>query len=88
MATFTISLPEELKKRIDEHPEINWAEYLKKRFEQRIKELVKFEELKGKKVPDVIYTDPATEKQVGDALNEMKREESISDILYIRDLME
>ena len=47
MATFTVSIPEELKKRIDEHPEINWAEYLKKRFEQRIKELIKFEELKN-----------------------------------------
>ena len=46
MATFTISIPEDLKRKIDEHPEINWAEYLKKRFEQRIKELSKFEELK------------------------------------------
>ena len=47
MATFTISIPKELKKRIDEHPEINWAEYLKKRFEQIIKELSKFQELKN-----------------------------------------
>ena len=47
MATFTVSIPEELKKKLDEHPEINWAEYLKKRFEQRIKELIKFEELKN-----------------------------------------
>ncbi len=47
MATFTISIPEDLKKKIDEHPEINWAEYLKQRFELRIKELRKFEELKN-----------------------------------------
>ena len=47
MATFTMSMPEELKKKIDEYPEINWAEYLKKRFEQRMKELSKFEELKS-----------------------------------------
>jgi len=47
MATFTISIQEELKKKIDEHPEINWAEYLKKRFEIRLKELTKFEELKN-----------------------------------------
>ncbi len=47
MATFTLSIPEELKKKIDEHPEINWAEYLKKRFEKRVKELKKFEELKN-----------------------------------------
>ena len=47
MATFTISIPEELKKRIDEYPEINWAEYLKQRFEIRVKDLKKFEELKN-----------------------------------------
>lgn len=47
MATFTVSIPEELKKKIDEHPEVNWAEYLKKRFEIRMKELKKFEELKN-----------------------------------------
>lgn len=45
--TFTISIPDELKKKIDSHPDINWAEYLKKRFEIRIKELKKFEELKN-----------------------------------------
>ena len=47
MATFTVSIPEDLKKRIDERPDINWAEYLKKRFEVRVKELNKFEELKN-----------------------------------------
>ena len=46
MATFTISIPEDLKKKIDACPEINWAKYPKKRFEQRIRELSKFEELK------------------------------------------
>jgi hypothetical protein len=47
METFTVSIPEELKKKMDEHSEINWAEYLKKRLEIRIKELRKFEELKN-----------------------------------------
>lgn len=47
MATFTISIPEELKKRIDEHPEINWTEYLKQKFIDRMKEFQKFEELKN-----------------------------------------
>ena len=47
MATFTVSIPEELKKRIEEHTEINWAEYLKKRFDEKMKELRKFEELKN-----------------------------------------
>jgi predicted metal-dependent peptidase len=47
MATFTVSVPDELKKEMDKHPEINWAEYLKKRFEIRLKEFQKFEELKN-----------------------------------------
>lgn len=47
MATFTVSIPEELKREMNEHPEINWAEYLKKRFEIRLKEFKKFEELKN-----------------------------------------
>ncbi|MFH1181430.1 MAG: hypothetical protein V1702_00565 [Candidatus Woesearchaeota archaeon] len=47
METFTVSIPGELKKKIDEHPEINWAEYLKQRFERRVCEFKKFEELKN-----------------------------------------
>jgi len=48
MATFTVSISEELKKKIDDHPEINWAGYLRKRFESIAKQLKKFEELKNK----------------------------------------
>jgi len=47
MATFTVSIPSEIKKEMNEHPEINWPEYLKKKFEERLKELKKFEELKN-----------------------------------------
>lgn len=47
METFTISISNELKKKIDEHPEINWAEYLKQRFILKIEELKKFEELRN-----------------------------------------
>ena len=46
MATFTVSIPEKLKKRLDEFPSINWPEYLKERFEVRIAEFRKFEQLK------------------------------------------
>ncbi len=48
MATFTISLPEDLKKEVDKHPEINFPEYLKQKFQLKIKEFRKFEELKNK----------------------------------------
>ena len=47
MVTFTISIPDDLKKKIEGHPEINWAEFIKQKFEQRIKEFKKFEELKN-----------------------------------------
>lgn len=48
MATFTVSIPKELKEEIDKYPEVNLAEYLKKRFEITIKELKKFQEFKNK----------------------------------------
>lgn len=47
LTTFTVSIPDDLKKKLDEHPEINWAEYIKQRFEVRIKEFQKFEELRN-----------------------------------------
>ena len=45
MASFTVSIPDELKKELDKHPEINWPEYLKERFEIKVRQLRKFEEL-------------------------------------------
>lgn len=48
MATFTVSIPVKLKKKIEEHPQVNWPEYLKKRFEIRLKQLNKFQELLNK----------------------------------------
>ncbi|MFH0875603.1 MAG: hypothetical protein V1859_06710 [archaeon] len=48
MATFTVSIPDELKKRLDRHPEINWSEYLKARFAVKLQQLKKFEELVNK----------------------------------------
>lgn len=48
MATFTVSIPKELKEDMDRYPEINLAEYLKKQFHVRLKELMKFEQLKHK----------------------------------------
>jgi len=45
MATFTVSIPKELKEKMDKHPHINWPEYIKERFEIKLKQLRKFEEL-------------------------------------------
>jgi len=45
MTTFTVAIPDELKKRLEGLPEVNWAEYLKKQFEAKMQQLRKFEEL-------------------------------------------
>lgn len=47
MATLTVSIPDELKKRLDQHPDINWSAYLRERFILRLKQLKKFEAIAG-----------------------------------------
>lgn len=47
LTTFTVSIPDELKRKLDQHPEIHWAEYIKQRLEVRAKELQKYEELRA-----------------------------------------
>ena len=50
MATLTVSIPKDLKKKLDKHPEINWSAYLKERFTLKVRQLRKFEELVNKGV--------------------------------------
>ena len=45
MASFTVSISDDLKKELDRHPEINWAEYLRGRFEFKVKQLRRYEEM-------------------------------------------
>ena len=45
MASFTVHIPDDLKKKMNELPEINWPEYIKQRFEVRLAQLEKFEQL-------------------------------------------
>lgn len=45
MAFFTLHIPDDLKKKMGEHPEVNWPEYIKQRFELRVTQLEKFEQL-------------------------------------------
>jgi len=47
MATFTISIPKELKEEFNQFPEVNLTEYLKKRLIVRLGELKKFEKLRN-----------------------------------------
>ena len=46
MPTLTLSIPKELKKRMDEFPEVNWPEVLKARLKKRAEALLKFEEMR------------------------------------------
>lgn len=36
MATMTVSIPDELKKRLDEFPEVKWTEVLRKEFIRKL----------------------------------------------------
>jgi len=46
MPTLTLSIPDELKKRMDKHSEVNWSEVIRSRLEKRAEALLKFEEMR------------------------------------------
>lgn len=48
MATFTVSIPDKLKKELEKHPDVNWPEFLKQRLEVRLRQFQKFQELVNK----------------------------------------
>ena len=48
MKRFTISIPKDLKKKLDEIPDINWSEVAKASIKEKLFNLEKFEELEKK----------------------------------------
>jgi len=50
MKRFTVSIPKELKERLDKRPEINWPEVIKEGIKEKIAKLEKFEELERRGV--------------------------------------
>lgn len=48
MRRFTVSIPKELKGKLDAMPEINWSEVAKEGIIEKVKKLEKFEELERK----------------------------------------
>jgi len=48
MPTVTISIPKELKAKMNDHPEINWPALIKHRLEERAKALYHFEQERKK----------------------------------------
>lgn len=47
MPRITLSIPDELKKRLDEHPEVNWNELLRQGLKRRVEKLKRFEKEAG-----------------------------------------
>ena len=45
MATITISIPDELKAKLEKHPEVNWTEIIRRIFIKKIEVLKKLEHL-------------------------------------------
>ena len=45
MATVTLSIPEELKEKMDAHPGIKWSEVFRNMIIRKVEQLKKFEEL-------------------------------------------
>jgi len=48
MKRFTVSIPKELKRKLDKMPEINWAQVAKEGVLEKVEELKRFEEFKNR----------------------------------------
>lgn len=46
MVSVTLSVPEEMREEMDEHPEINWSEVARQSIDRKLKELQFLEEFK------------------------------------------
>jgi len=47
MSRITLSIPDELKKRMDKLPDVNWAEVIRQGLKRRVEKLKRFEEMEG-----------------------------------------
>ncbi|MFH0875597.1 MAG: hypothetical protein V1859_06680 [archaeon] len=48
MPKVTLSIPRELKDKLDKYPEVNWTEVLRSGIKEKIEKLNKFEKLEGR----------------------------------------
>jgi len=48
MPTLTLSIPKEVKKKMDSMPEVNWPEVIRSGLERRARQLLKFEQMRKK----------------------------------------
>lgn len=54
MANVTVTVPDEFKEEMEEHPEINWSQVAREAFEQKIVDLQTIEKLKDFEIMDEI----------------------------------
>lgn len=54
MANVTITVPDEFKEKMEEHPEINWSQVAREAFEEKLVDLETIERLKDFEVMDEI----------------------------------
>ncbi|MFH0752435.1 MAG: hypothetical protein V1914_02440 [archaeon] len=47
MSRITLSIPDELKERMDKMPEVDWSEVIRRGLKEKVAKLKKFEEMVG-----------------------------------------
>ncbi len=52
MATITLSIPEDIRKQMKQHDEVNWSAFIRKQIVRKTQEIEKIEELKKRHTTD------------------------------------
>ena len=74
MINFTITIPDELKERIEKHPEVNWSELARTTYATRLQELEKSEEM-GELLEKILKPVLSIDEKAKNSLAFHKREE-------------
>ena len=76
MTTLTLAVPDEMKKKMDSFPEMNWSEVARQAFMQKIEDmefLRKFKEKSKLTEEDALRLGKEVSKSVSDRLRKMAR---------------
>ena len=76
MTTMTLAVPDEMKKRMDSFPEMNWSEVARQAFRQKIEDmefLRKFKEKSKLTEADALRLGEEASKEVSNKLRKMAR---------------
>lgn len=76
MTTLTLAVPDEMKKKMDSFPEMNWSEVARQAFMQKIEDmefLRKFKEKSKLTEADALKLGKEVSKSVSDRLRKMAR---------------